>query len=180
MCGIQSPRPSQPLGGALAVLNAPTSSAPSTRLQALSGHMVFHALPQDDSSSSTSCSSNMATHITYTPSSLDNNDGHDLSGCVIGIHSTGDLRARRSSSSTTSDSEDSEEEDQEEMSLLHRLDFSAARPSVIRTRSTELRLEEPLEIGVGGSGIIGLKVSVWRDSGNGRGVRIAEGIVGFN
>ncbi|KAF7535241.1 hypothetical protein G7054_g5562 [Neopestalotiopsis clavispora] len=179
MCGIQSPRPSQPLGGALAVLNAPTSSTPSSRLQALSGHMVFHALPQDASSSS-SYLSNLATHITYTPSSLEDAAGNDLSGCVIGIHSTGDLRAPRSSSSTTSDSEDSEEEDQEEMSLLHRLDFSAAQPSVVRTRSTEIRLEEPLEIGVGGSGIIGRKVSVWRDSGNGRGVRIAEGIVGFN
>lgn len=123
----------------------------------------------------------MATHITYTPSSLEDAAGHDLSGCVIGIHSTGDLRTRSSaSSSTTSDSEDSEEEDQEEMQLLHRLDFSAVRPSAIRIRSTELRLEEPLEIGVGGSGIIGRKVSVWRDSGNGRGVMIAEGIVGFN
>ncbi|ETS79851.1 hypothetical protein PFICI_07380 [Pestalotiopsis fici W106-1] len=192
MCGIQSPRPSQPLGGALAVLNAPTCSSPSSRLRALSGHMVFHGLPATSSSSSSSSSlstpSNMATHITYTPSLLkeedydDATEKHPLDGCVIGIHSTGDLRTTRRSTTPESESEDEQDEDQyEQMLLLHRLDLSAACPSLVRTaRSTELRLEGPLEIGVGGVGIIGRKVSVWRDSGNGRGVRIAEGIVGFN
>lgn len=108
----------------------------------------------------------MATHMTYTPSSTSTSaaaDEHPLDGCVVGIHSTGDMRTG------TAGYDD----------LLHRLDFRTSPYG--RTRSSAgLVLDEPLEIGVGGDGIIGRKVSVWRDFGNGRGVRVAEGIVGFN
>ncbi|KAK6212374.1 hypothetical protein LQW54_005327 [Pestalotiopsis sp. IQ-011] len=164
MCGPQTPRPSQPLGGALAVLNAPSPSPSSPSPgAALSGHMVFHTLPGPSTSPPT-----MATHMTYTPSCASApaaDDEHPLDGCVVGIHSTGDMRT----TTTTTGYDD----------LLHRLDFRTSLCG--RTRSSAgLVLDEPLEIGVGGGGIIGRKVSVWRDFGNGRGVRVAEGIVGFN
>lgn len=64
--------------------------------------------------------------------------------------------------------------------MLHQIDFGRTRSSLARNRSTEILLDEPLEIGVGGSGIIGRKVSVWRNMGNGLGQQVAEGIVGFN
>lgn len=83
---------------------------------------------------------------------------------MIGIHATGDLRLA----------------DQAAEMMLHQLDFKRSRPSIARSRSTEIILDEPLEIGVGGQGIIGRKVSVWRGRGNGEGIRVAEGIVGFN
>ncbi|KAI0168180.1 hypothetical protein BJ166DRAFT_250140 [Pestalotiopsis sp. NC0098] len=158
MCGPQTPRPSQPLGGALAVLNAPSPSSSSSGA-ALSGHMIFHTLPGPSTSPST-----MATHMTYTPfyTSTSSADEHPLDGCVVGIHSTGDMR-------TMTGHDD----------LLHRLDFRTSLFGRARS-SAGFPLDEPLEIGVGGDGIIGRKVSVWRDFGNGRGVRVAEGIVGFN
>ncbi|KAK9426585.1 hypothetical protein SUNI508_00112 [Seiridium unicorne] len=149
MCGPQTPRPSQSLGGALAVLSPPPSASPVL----FSGHLVFHNAPGGSAGSS------IATHATFTAS-----DASSLEGCMIGIHSTGDLRA----------SEQSRE------MMLHQFDFGGARPSLARSRSTEILLDHPLEIGVGGKGIIGRKISVWRNMGDGEGVRVAEGIVGFN
>jgi hypothetical protein len=156
MCGPQTPRPSQALGGALAVLSAPLTSTHAP----FSGQLVFHAAPGAAGDSS------LATHATFTPSSSAEL-GHlhnSLDGCVVGIHATGDLRAAHRS----------------EDAMLHRLDFRQAYPSLTRTRSTQILLEEPLEIAVGGQGIIGRKISVWWDKGDGEGVTVAEGIVGFN
>lgn len=82
---------------------------------------------------------------------------------MIGIHSGGDLRLAEQ----TGD-------------MLYQIAFGRSRPSLTRNPSTEVLLDEPLEIGVGGLGIIGRKISVWRNMGNGEGERVAEGIVGFN
>ncbi|KAH6652573.1 hypothetical protein BKA67DRAFT_659272 [Truncatella angustata] len=154
MCGPQTPRPSQSLGGALAVLASPPSSSSPAQLP-FSGHLIFHTIP-----GRSSCGSR-ATHATFTSSS----DDASLEGCMIGIHAAGDLRMVGCP---------------EEETMLHRFDFRRARPSLSRSCSAEVLLDEPLEIGVGGRGIIGRKVSVWRDRGGGEGVRVAEGIVGFN
>ncbi|KAI1858962.1 uncharacterized protein JN550_012320 [Neoarthrinium moseri] len=91
----------------------------------------------------------MATHATFTPSSSAEDDAWSLDGCVA---------------------------------LLHSFDFGRARPALAARRSgggsMEVLLARPLEIGVGGDGIIGRKVTVWRTEAGG--ARVAEGIVGFN
>ncbi|KAI1841264.1 hypothetical protein JX266_012500 [Neoarthrinium moseri] len=165
MCGPQTPRPSQNLGGALAVLScSPESQTP------FSGSLVFHSRPGSSSSSSSSpeLGATMATHATFTPSSSAEDDAWSLDGCVVGIHATGDLRSSSSSLS--------------EQALLHSFDFGRARPALAARRSgggsMEVLLARPLEIGVGGDGIIGRKVTVWRTEAGG--ARVAEGIVGFN
>lgn len=172
MCGPQTFRPSQPLGGALVVLGAPRFS-PTTRLltpppeeddddngediktvdampPSLSGHLIFHSQP-----SSSSCPTSHATHATFL--AANGGDIDYLAHCVVGVHQTGDLRS------------------DDQGPLLHSFDFR--RPPV-GSRSVEVRLSRPLEIGVGGAGIIGRRVSVWLGGQGGR--QVAEGIVGFN
>jgi hypothetical protein len=88
-----------------------------------------------------------------------------MSSYVVGIHATGDLRS-----------------EMQQESLLHKFSLGEQRPfgAELCNRSMEVLLAEPLEIGVGGCGIIGRKITVWRGEGEGEDIRIAEGIVGFN
>lgn len=66
--------------------------------------------------------------------------------------------------------------------ILHRFGFGFGFPEGEGVRSSS-RLATPLEIGVGGDGIIGRRVTVWRSGaadGSSGGFPVAEGIVGYN
>ena len=74
-----------------------------------------------------------------------------------------------------------------ESPILHRIGFRGAAPrSGTQTpsqTSSEIRvsLAAPLDLGVGGDGIIGRRVTLWRDVDDDGGAGpVAEGIVGFN
>ncbi|EMR68174.1 hypothetical protein MGN70_002462 [Eutypa lata] len=167
MCGPNLPRPS--LGGALAVLNSPSGENRSP-VPTLCGSLVFHS-PRSGASSS------IATHATFTPLLRSGSVHQDTSGdeeevdmadYVVGIHASGDLLKPAFQSP-----------------ILHHFGF---REGVITANNrptsraeTEILLTTPLEIGVGGDGIIGRRVTVWRRSGIADGeFPVAEGIVGYN
>ena len=77
-----------------------------------------------------------------------------------------------------------------ESPILHRIGFrEAAKPPQIPSQQTpslrrpqsqiRVPLATPLDLGVGGDGIIGRRVTLWRSDDDGAGP-VAEGIVGFN
>lgn len=199
MCGPNLPRPS--LGGALAVLSAPSGSGSGSSSgesrPLLRGSLVFHS-PRPGTPPT------VATHATFTPQGAaataaaaaaaagedeDEDDYEeaeelDLSDYVVGIHATGDLLKPAFQSP-----------------ILHQFGFTGSSnnddnnnnnnkrsASSSSSSCTEVLLATPLEIGVGGDGIIGRRVTVWRRGGSGASGSgsssssrpVAEGIVGYN
>ncbi|RYO80090.1 hypothetical protein DL764_009941 [Monosporascus ibericus] len=189
MCGDNLPRPS--LGGALVVLSAPYDSGSPTPTSLvenkssntnpfpfLSGKLVFH-------SQQPGATSGVATHATFTPHAPPGPNSEtagaaavaiNMADYVVGIHASGDLLTLASQSP-----------------VLYQFELDEGAPRRIDAGawpcSTEVRLAQPLPLGVGGDGIIGRRVTVWsrrcRAAGGGKGdeaalLPVAEGIVGFN
>ncbi|RCI16852.1 hypothetical protein L249_1885 [Ophiocordyceps polyrhachis-furcata BCC 54312] len=95
-----------------------------------------------------------ATHATLTPSSA-----FDVAGLRVVIHISGDLGRPV-----------------DDCGLFRALDL----PGFTSANVVELPLQEPLSLAVGGSGIIGRRVSLCSRPACGSQVVLAEGIVGFN
>ncbi|RDA92119.1 hypothetical protein CP533_6095 [Ophiocordyceps camponoti-saundersi (nom. inval.)] len=95
-----------------------------------------------------------ATHATLTPSSA-----FDVAGLRVLIHVSGDLGRPV-----------------DDCGLFRALDF----PNLTSANIVDLPLGEPLSLAVGGSGIIGRRVSLCSRSTRTSQIVLAEGIVGFN
>ncbi|KAI1469490.1 uncharacterized protein F4812DRAFT_423293 [Daldinia caldariorum] len=150
MCGNHA---RQSRGGALAVLSLPLRS---TRFMApvMAGQLTFHDCGNGGS---------IATHATFIPDEENTNSSLvDLDSYIVGIHETGDLTRSAIMSP-----------------FLHK--FNMARTdSTLQSdqgRSIEVPLTHPMNIEVGGDGIIGRRVTLWLQ---GAVDPIAEGIIGYN
>ncbi|KAK7966626.1 uncharacterized protein PG986_000903 [Apiospora aurea] len=148
MCGNNS-RPSY--GGAIAILNPPervSGGLPSPEMS-VSGRLLFHSARDDT----------LATDATFM---------HDENaGCgggalyTIGIHKLGDL----TTSALVSP-------------FIHKFSLEGKDPDCdARPRTMSASLSHPLRIEVGHEGIIGRRVTVWKQGGVSP---LAEGIIGYN
>ncbi|KAL2754194.1 hypothetical protein ACRALDRAFT_1076030 [Sodiomyces alcalophilus JCM 7366] len=162
MCGQDNS--DKPRGGALAVLN-PTTDLPglsSAHLPPFRGDLAFHTPG--------SPSSRIATHARWTCGP--GNDISSLDDLLIVIHKSGDLTQRP-----------------EDCGHFCQISFSRSAASLIEDgQALEIPLCTPISLEVGSEGIIGRRVSLFRnlheETSSPSPTRltgaVAEGIVGFN